>query len=237
MANRRLSLTFLLLMLCTLSAQVDVARPYSPANTVFFFDLHDVILKPDTGKRVKVALGNPIRALKLGAHVLSQKDIPNGESLQVELKRKGQTKQADIIRQFSAAYKVDMDVFKILQELKAKGYTLCMASNIGSGNLNDLLDERHPRNNVKHAGYVTLRDVFALFDDLIFVDYESQEVIRKPDHRYFALIHDRSELAEHIMFVDDNKKNIAAANACGLHGIRFSSAEKLTRDLKNLGIL
>jgi FMN phosphatase YigB (HAD superfamily) len=224
-------------MLCSLTAQVEIARPYSPANTIFFFDLHDVILKPDTSKRIKVALGNPIRALRLGAHVLTNKDIPNGESLQVELQRKGETKQADIIRQFSAAYKVDMDVFKILQELKAKGYTLCMASNIGSGNLNDLLDERHPRNKVKNSECITLRDVFALFDDLIFVDYESQDVIRKPDPRYFALLHDRCGVAEHIVFVDDNKNNIAAADACGLHGIRFSSAEKLTRDLKTLGIL
>lgn len=237
MDTRRISLAVVLLMLCSLSAQVEMARPYSPANTIFFFDLHDVILKPDTSRRIKVALGNPLRALRLGAHVLSKKDIPNGESLQVELQRKGETKQADIIRQFSAAYKIDMDVFNILKELKAKGYTLCMASNIGAGNLNDLRDERHPRNIVQYPGYVTLRDVFALFDDLIFVDYESEDVIRKPDPRYFTLLQNRSGLAEHIMFVDDNKKNIAAADACGIHGIRFSSAEKLSHDLKTLGIL
>lgn len=236
MANRRISLSLLLMMLCTLSAQVEMARSYSPANTVLFFDLHDVILKPDTSKRIKVALKNPIAALRLGAQVLTNKDIPNGESLQVELKRKGNTKQAEVIRKLSAAYKVDMDVFRILKDLKAKGYTICMASNIGAGHLNDLLDDCHPRNTVKHVGYVTLKDVFALFDDLIFVDYESQDVIRKPDQRYFALLHDRCGHNKNIIFVDDNKKNVTAAHASGIHGIRFTSASKLAADLKTLGI-
>jgi FMN phosphatase YigB (HAD superfamily) len=224
------------MMLCTLGAQVAMERPHSPANTVLFFDLHDVILKPDISKRIKLALKNPIGALRLGADTLIKNDLPNGESLQVELKRKGDTKQAEVVRQMSAAYKVDKDVFKILQTLKAKGYTLCMASNIGAGHLNDLLDDRHPRNTVKDAARITLKDVFALFDALIFVDYESQDVIRKPDPRYFALLHDRCELAQHIIFVDDNKKNVAAAHACGIHGIRFTSAEKLATDLKTLGI-
>lgn len=237
MVIRQLRIYALLITLSILGAQVEMARPYTPANTVFFFDLHDVILKPDTAKRIKIALKNPIGALRLGAHVHSNKDLPNGEALQVELKRKGNTKQAEIIRQFSAAYKVDMDVFKILQELKAKGYTLRIASNIGTGHLNDLLDQRHPRNNVKHSGSVTLRDMFALFDDLIFVDYERQDVIRKPDHRYFALLHDRCDQSQNLIFVDDNKTNIEAAHACGLHGIRFTSAHKLSNDLKTIGIL
>lgn len=236
MANRRISLFMLLTMLCTLGAQGEMARPCSPANTIFFFDLHDVVLKPDSHKRLKVALKNPIGALRLGVHVLTKKDIPNGESLQVELQRKGDTKQVEVIRQLSAAYKVDMDVVSILQTLKAKGYTICMASNIGAGHLNDLLDENHPRNKVKHIGYVTLKDVFALFDDLIFVDYESQDVIRKPDPRYFALLHDRCGQSKNIIFVDDNKKNVSAAHACGIHGIRFTSASKLAADLKTLGI-
>lgn len=233
MANRRLFLSLLLTILCTLSAQVEMGRPYSPANTVFFFDLHDVILKPDTRKRLKISLKNPIAAVRLGARVMTNKNWANGEQLQIELRRKGDKKQAEVVRKLSAAYKIDKDVFKILQQLKAKGYTLCMASNIGAGNLNDLLDERHPRNKTKHP--VTLRDVFALFNDLVFVDYESQEVISKPDHRYFALLNDRCG-QKNIIFVDDNKKNITAADACGLHGIRFTSAEKLSRDLKTIGI-
>jgi len=235
MVNRRLFLSLLLTMLCTLSAQVEMVRPYSPANTVFFFDLHDVILKPDTRKRVKISLKNPIGALKLAARATTNKNWANGEQLQIELRRKGDKKQAELVRQLSAAYKIDKDVFKILQLLKAKGYTLCMASNIGAGNLNDLLDKCHPRNKVKHPGYVTLRDVFALFDDLVFVDYESQEVITKPNPRYFALLHDRCE-QKNIIFVDDKKKNVTAASACGLHGIRFTSAQKLSKDLKTLGI-
>jgi FMN phosphatase YigB (HAD superfamily) len=234
MANRHLYLSLLLMILCPLSAQVAMVRPCSPANTVIFFDLHDVILKRDTRKRLKLALKNPIGALKLGVRVMTNKNWRNGEQLQIELRRKGDNKQAEVVRQLSAAYKVDTDVFKILQELKAKGYTLCMASNIGAGHLNDLLDKCHPRNKAKYP--VTLRDVFALFDDLVFVDYESQDVISKPDHRYFALLSNRCE-QKNIIFVDDNKKNVAAADACGLHAIRFSSAEKLTRDLKNLGIL
>lgn len=237
MANRPLSLIIALLMLCSLSAQVEMARPYSPTNTIFFFDLHDVILKPDIPKRMKIALNNPLQGLKLGIRAQTNKNWRNGEQLQIELRQKGDKKLAKVVRQFSAAYKVDIEVFQILKQLKSKGYTICMASNIGAHNLDDLLDESHPRNKIKSAECVTLRDVFALFDDLIFVDYENDDVVSKPDPRYFTLLHDRRGLAEHIMFIDDNKKNIAAAHACGIHGIRFTSAEKLSHDLKTLGIL
>lgn len=232
----------LLMMLCTLSAQVEV-HSYSPANTVIFFDLHDVILKRDNHKRIKIALKNPMGALRLVAYRATNKEWVNGEKYELDLKRKGDKKQAELIRQLSAAYKIDMDVFSILQTLKAKGYTICMASNIGAGHLNDLRHPCHPRNKAKHSGHVTINDVFALFDDLIFVDYENQDVIHKPDPRYFEQLRTRSEFVKgcgrdkRIIFVDDNKKNIAAAHACGIHGIRFKSAHKLAHDLKSLGIL
>lgn len=50
----------------------------------------------------------------------------------------------------------------------------------------------------------------------------------KPDPRIFQLLMDRYGLkAENCTFIDDNPQNVAAAQAMGMRGIVFESAEKL----------
>ena len=57
----------------------------------------------------------------------------------------------------------------------------------------------------------------------------------KPDPRIFQLILQRFDLkAEETIFTDDSPNNVAAAQALGIHGILFQSADELRKQLMNL---
>ena len=61
------------------------------------------------------------------------------------------------------------------------------------------------------------------------------EHVMKPDPRIFELALQRFGIkAEETVFIDDNPKNVAAANALGIRGILFEGKEKLEITLNNL---
>jgi len=65
-----------------------------------------------------------------------------------------------------------------------------------------------------------------------------QEGIIKPDPRIFALLLERYGIdPARAVFIDDVPANTAAAEACGMHAIRFVSPEQLTGELEALGLL
>jgi FMN phosphatase YigB (HAD superfamily) len=234
---KRLHIVVLLGIACALGAHIAMDTELKPHNTVLCFDLHDVVLKPDTAERLKLAVKNPLRTLGLAFDVTSRKGVANGEEYAVRLKKKGLIKQAELVHKFSSAYKVDTDVFDILKTLKAKGYRVCMASNIGAQNLNDLFNPSLSKKGKNQTTRMKVREVVESFDDIISVDYESQNVITKPSHDYFKIVQDSCGHDKHVIFVDDKKKNVDAANACGLDGIRFTSAKQLKQDLEKRRIL
>ena len=54
----------------------------------------------------------------------------------------------------------------------------------------------------------------------------------KPDPRLFKILLNRYNLqAEECIFIDDNPDNVAAARGMGLHGIIFTDAESLRKEL------
>lgn len=60
----------------------------------------------------------------------------------------------------------------------------------------------------------------------------------KPDPRIFHLLLERHALrAEDCVFIDDNAKNAAAAEALGIHGLHFRDPKALRADLAALGLL
>ncbi len=64
------------------------------------------------------------------------------------------------------------------------------------------------------------------------------EKLIKPDPRIFRLLLDRYGLAaKDCVFIDDNPKNAAAAQALGIHGIHFRDPAALRADLRALGLL
>ena len=60
----------------------------------------------------------------------------------------------------------------------------------------------------------------------------------KPDPRIYRLAIERCRLdAARTVFVDDLAANVEAARAEGLHGLRFTTPERLRADLVKLGAL
>ncbi len=63
------------------------------------------------------------------------------------------------------------------------------------------------------------------------------EKTRKPFDKIYNITLERFNItAEKAIFIDDNLRNIEAANALGINGIPFKSPEKLIQQLKNYNI-
>ena len=73
------------------------------------------------------------------------------------------------------------------------------------------------------------------FEDAIV---SGEHGIVKPDPRIFELAISRCRLdPARTAFIDDVPANVEAGRACGLHALRFTSAEKLREDLAAIGLL
>jgi len=65
-----------------------------------------------------------------------------------------------------------------------------------------------------------------------------EEMTRKPFPAIYHTTLERFELkAEESLFIDDNKRNIEAAEALGIQCIHFSSPQQLEKELKKLNVL
>ncbi|WOD43431.1 HAD family hydrolase [Hwangdonia lutea] len=64
-----------------------------------------------------------------------------------------------------------------------------------------------------------------------------EEKTRKPFDEIYHLTLNRFNIkAEHAIFIDDNLRNIEAANTLGIHGIHFKSPNQLIEQLKTFNI-
>src|SRR4029077_1221295 len=73
------------------------------------------------------------------------------------------------------------------------------------------------------------------FDGIVI---SGEEGVIKPDPRIFRILLDRYRIEPgEAVFIDNNPKNAAAAEALGIHGIHFRSPELLRHELEKLGLL
>ncbi len=111
------------------------------------------------------------------------------------------------------------DVMEIVKQLKNIQMPLAVLSNTVA----------------EHALYLTQKGIYDEFDELIF-SYQVNK--RKPDPEIYLLALEKVEAAPHETFyVDDLQVNIDAANALGMHGILFTNAKDLEKELKKIGAL
>ena len=81
----------------------------------------------------------------------------------------------------------------------------------------------------------TRRDVFDRFRAIVV---SGEEKLVKPDAAIYRLALARFGLrAEEAAFVDDSAANVAGANALGIHGLLFTDAGTLRRDLRRLALI
>jgi len=73
------------------------------------------------------------------------------------------------------------------------------------------------------------------FDDIVV---SGAEKMRKPAPEFYQLLLDRNNVKpEEAIFIDDNYRNVLAAEKLGIKSIHFTSAEALKEKLVELGVL
>jgi 2-haloacid dehalogenase len=78
-------------------------------------------------------------------------------------------------------------------------------------------------------------DFLHLFDGRVV---SGEEQMRKPNPQFYKLLLERYELnANEVLFIDDNLRNVQAAEALGIKSIVFKSPQQLEDELRQSGIL
>ncbi len=103
---------------------------------------------------------------------------------------------------------------QLIEDLKEKGY------------------EIYGLTNWSMETFPTAREHFSILQMIDRYVVSGEEGYVKPDPRLFHILLDRYNLqANDCIFVDDNPDNIAGANNIGLHGILFTDADTLRKQL------
>ena len=137
----------------------------------------------------------------------------DGEQFCSELAQiSGQTVE-EVKHEFSENEIFDYEVIEYANEL-GKKYPLALLSNSESSYLRNILIEK---------------DLEKLFDVILV---SSEIGVAKPDREMFEMAINKLDVAPgEAVFIDDQQKNIDAAKAVGIKGIRFQNLEQLKKDL------
>ena len=81
-------------------------------------------------------------------------------------------------------------------------------------------------------------DRFPFFKEFDGIVVSGQEKMIQPDRQIYHLLLDRYNLkAENTIFIDDNIKNVRAAEEIGLHAIHFESPSQLKTSLSLINVI
>ena len=91
--------------------------------------------------------------------------------------------------------------------------------------------------NWSHETFPVALERFAFLSWFEGVVVSGTEKMKKPDANIYTLTLDRYKIIpENAVFIDDKLENVHAATQLGMHGIHFTSAAKLKRNLETLGV-
>lgn len=209
---------------------------YTPENTLFAFDLHDVLLKTNYWE----AIGVGFRELSISdmLFIIGHKEVRRkfkaafNNKITVEKmlddlgkNNKRVKKLKEPILKMVNCQNINQDVLELAHEIKDLGFRLYLLSNIGIQALNNLY-KRYPH----------LDNLF----DGFYVPSPDNNYIRKPSLYFFSdfkrYIRKIGDKQENIIFIDDLKENVETAQKIGLKPILFKSKKQLEQDLKKMGI-
>lgn len=148
---------------------------------------------------------------------LTKKEITSEELLTQAYASKNDA-LIDLVYKFSAHYKPDYSVAKLIQSLNQKGYTQHIGSNIGPTLLATFQrDFPEIMNCFSYAHIVTCPDV-----------NKKHQTIKKPDPAFFYTYLEKQNIdPAQIIFIDDKETNVKAAQSCGIQGIVFKNSTEL----------
>ena len=151
---------------------------------------------------------------------LTYKRIPYDEYFRILTEDEGLSIAELTKKMAQAAQKPNTEVVRILHELKALGYQLDIASNIGYYTYMYISTE--------------LPDVFNLFTNI-----KISQTTKKPNPQYYIeYLTTYNKNNKWIIFIDDRQKNVDTAEQTSnvIIGIVFQDAKQLRKDLIKLGI-
>jgi|GEM_PF-1181201 len=210
---------------------------FNTINTILIFDLHRVIFLRDFKKTFAVLL-KPVNGLPFIFRFAKPKILKYALSLS---RREGSDEEFLLfltqyypqllaykgqIKDLVSAYYPVKELITLIELLRKKGYSVHIASNIGATFL-DGLTLQYPH-------------IFSLFDVIKTVQNKQDGTppVVKPNLAYFQEYIDQfNPNGKHMIFIDNNIKNLEACSQAGLIGIRFESSNQLEKILKNLTIL
>jgi len=219
----------------------DVTSQFSPTNTVFAFDLHEVVLQPsrlaimkqvfltlDGWKFLFVMFIHPLILVSLILRLLGRPSkVLVTEELWYYLVQR-QPKLAPLTPFFTKmandTFSLDKNTASVIKNLKRRGFKVFLISNIGSKFWDEM--QRH------------FKDVFEQLDGFLVASAED-EYLSKPDSRYFQMFVEKftKEQNYKVVLVDDSLVNIEAA--CKLddfYGYWFKNGKTLVNDFAEWNI-
>ncbi len=225
---------FILVATCLslLSAQQAAANP---STTVFAFDLHHVVVKPNLWERAKILLKSPDRWTLL-QHALNPIFLFDLYRVFGQQSRAYERGMAELHHKYPKLKKVDgtiaemanaqcpiPETMQLIEQLKTQGYKVYLLSNIGEHWFDKFKE--------KFGNIVALFDGCAICERL-------NGYMQKPSLAMYKNFRNKFGLWDKkIIFLDDLKSNIKSANAMGFHGIHFKSMNDVLTELTSINIM
>jgi FMN phosphatase YigB (HAD superfamily) len=212
------------------------------AQPIILWDLHDVIFEqknplcvifnyPHLNKVITHTSWPLIKDItyELFSNIINQKSTDH----YLDIARKHNNPYLeDLILQVANSMRFKPTMDDLVNELATQGYIQHIGSNIGPHAFAQLTNPQL---------YPEFAPFFALFD--LSACQVAQDIdgifIRKPDPRYFELYLAKNNLdpyTQPIIFIDENYKNIAAAQSLGFDTILFKHPYQLRTELRARGI-
>lgn len=214
----------------------SLAGAVTPDTTIIVFDLHNVVFKSQRRKIVFSCLKlmrqgtwrytlNPAlwyKVYRLRAHSAVAEDIFHKVTNEYpELARF----RSDFIRLTNAQRPI-RGVVDLIKRLKERGYKIYVLSNIGKDTFKELC--------LKYPEIST-------FFDGAFTASAEHNYMHKPHVGFYEgfknYLKEQGQADKQILFIDDLKRNLAAAATCNIAGVHYRSSRRLLLDFKNLQIL
>lgn len=196
--------------------QTVVRHHIAPSNTIFVFDLDDVILLIKKAKKAKFGLYLLVRPDVWPDFAKIRKHSGHADAMVKQNKKPGLVKRLKRIKQSKTPIE---GMIEILRELKQKGYVLHIASNMTRTDF-EFYQKQYP-------------GIFSLFDQAFVV--EGATMPQKPSKQYFYLYREKYPTSKQHFFIDDKRENCDAAGFAYTHV--FKNPEQLRLDLTARGVL
>lgn len=204
-----------------------------PKSTVIAVDLHGVLFKPNYKNMFKQFFKNK-KKLKLVFALINPRlwiDVVRlmhkraiVEEFFIRLGKKYHRLEPFIPLGIKIANQQEpvTDVVKTLNNLKKKGYSIHLFSNIGSIIFEDL-NKKFPT-------------LFKMFDSFTMPSH-TNGYLRKPSKKAFEeYLNEHNTDGKQVIFIDDKKRNVHAAKKHGIISILFRSPRQLKEKLLSIGV-